>query len=186
MRTIEAVVVKGVVVEPEHILHENGVREVVGDDGVSRFYGRGKPQVHPEGARRVTSNTVGESMTKQSEATLAGYHVNDIAAMVKRCQAGIPVKGASAAPRYIDNTVLPDMQASLDRVAYLNNTFSLLDSGIRRQFQNDPRVMLDWLSDSRNTAEAVRLGLLAPQEPSPVVAEPPQAAPEAPGGASQG
>lgn len=162
---------------PEHYLHDDGSREL---DGV--IYGNAKKQNRE--CPRVTSNTSGESLTKQSEATISGYHVNDVGAMVLRSAAGLAVPGNSVPARFIDVTALPDYQTSLNNVAYLENYFSGLHPTLRAQFRNDAAVMLEWLSDDKNTAEAVKMGLLD-KDALPVAGEPP-AAPLAPEGATQG
>lgn len=166
---------KGNVVEPEHILLENGVRVV---DGVE--YGRGKAQVREPGARRQTSNTEGDSLTKQSEATINGYHVNDMAAIVQRSMAGGLVMSNSKVPQYIDTVSLPTYEASLNQVAELNGLFSGLDLKLRQRFGNDALKMVDFLTNKDNHVEAVALGLLDKSVLPP--AEPlPAAVPAAPG-----
>lgn len=170
---------KGNVVEPEHILHDNGVREV---NGV--FYGRGKPQVRPADCRRQTSNTEGESLTKQSEATMNGYHVNDMSAIVKRSMQGLQVNGTSRPASFLDLNALPSYEESLNMTAHMNNVFSGLDAHTRARFGHNPLNLVDFLSNKDNYKQAVDMGLLdasvLPAEQSPAGAS------GAPTGASQG
>jgi len=149
---------KGNVIVPEHILHDNGVREL---DGV--FYGHGKPQFHPPGCRRVTSNTEGESLTKQSFADEA-----DIQNIVKRALRGQPVTQTDKVAQYVDVSNLPSYMESLNTINALNQAFMSLDGLQRAAFHNNPENMVAFLSDPANYEKAVKLGILDPSVLTPV------------------
>lgn len=162
---------KGNVIEVEHILHENGVREV---DGV--FYGEGKPQLRE--AARVVSNTSGESLTKQSFSAEC-----DIQNIVKRAFNGQPIPRVTDTAQFLDLTQIPDYQTSLNRVIMVEGAFAALDANMRASFGNDPANLVHFLSDPANAKEAVKMGLL---DPSVLPAEPieaPKGGVDAPKGA---
>jgi len=100
----------------------------------------------------------------------------DINVIVERAKRGavLPV-GRSMSPMYGDFTEVPtDLREVLIMVKRADDLFMSLDPFVRRRFDNDPAVMLDFLNDSKNRDEAVKLGLVkAPIEP--VVAEEPKA-----------
>lgn len=151
---------KGNVIVPEYELLPNGVRVL---DGVQ--YGRGKHQSRDKGCRRVVSNTVGSSMTKQSFA--ADAHIGNI---VKRAFAGMPVTQMPARnPEdiYLDVSNLPSYQESLNLVIATENVFNSLDAVTRQKFGNDPSRMLDFVADPANKDAAVQLGLIAADSVSP-------------------
>jgi len=61
---------------------------------------------------------------------------------------------------YLDLTNLPDYQQSLNDVIQANEAFSALPSHVRKQFENDPIQLINFLSDTNNREEAIRLGLI--------------------------
>lgn len=111
-----------------------------------------------------------EPMTQQS-----GKDDADINVIVERAKRGaIPPPGRPAAPMYADFTEVPtDLREVLVMVKRADELFMSLDPFIRRRFDNDPAKMLDFLNDSKNRDEAVKLGLVkAPVVPvEPVVPE---------------
>lgn len=165
---------KDVVLVPEHILLDNGVRVL---DGV--HYGEGKPQVHPVGARRQTSNTEGESLTKQ-----AFGDETDISSIVKKALRGQPVSVVNDVPQFLDLTDVPDYQTALNQVLLVNGIFGNLDAHKRARFANDPAQMVAFLSDPANHKEAVELGLIdAPRYIPTAESEAPEGGVAAPTGA---
>lgn len=91
-------------------------------------------------------------------------------------------------PRYEDFSDVPDYQTSLGIVMQAQESFSSLPSSIRKKFDNDPGLFLDFVSNPANEAEMRELGLItspAPERlitspaPEPVPADsPPVVAPE--------
>lgn len=123
-----------------------------------------------DGTFRVQSVCEGESLTKQSFADEC-----DIQNIVKKALRGQPVTASTVDPKFIDLTILPDYETSLQNVATLNNKFSTLDAITRRNFGNDPLNLVNFLSNPANHKAAVQLGLLdasalPPAQPLPEAA----------------
>lgn len=79
-----------------------------------------------------------------------------------------------------------DYQEAVERVFKAQESFQALPSEIRSRFANDPALLMRFVSDPENQAEAVKLGLAnAPPEPTPEpeptpAPTPPETAPPAP------
>lgn len=74
-------------------------------------------------------------------------------------------------PRFLDCTTGTSFQDSLDHVIRIKDAFADLPSELRRRFDNDPSVFVDYLKNADNFDEAVKLGLLPPSAfpaPAPV------------------
>lgn len=102
-------------------------------------------------------------LTQQSEKDDA-----DINVIVERAKRGaVPPIGRDVAPMYGDFTMIPkDLRECLLMAKQADDLFMTLDPFVRRRFNNDPAEMLDFLNDSKNRDEAVKLGLVkAPVEP---------------------
>ena len=70
-------------------------------------------------------------------------------------------------PSYGDFTGVADYRSAQDAVLRAKNAFMDLPAQLRSRFDNDPQKLLEFVSDEKNRAEAVRLGLvLAPAEGS--------------------
>lgn len=108
-----------------------------------------------------------EPMTQQS-----GRDDADINVIVERAKRGaIPPPGRGNVPMYGDFTEVPtDLRDVLIMVKRADDLFMSLDPYVRRRFGNDPALMLDFLNDSSNRDEAVKLGLVKAPEPKPDVA----------------
>lgn len=85
-------------------------------------------------------------------------------------------------PIFGDFTEVPkSYQEYCNRVVEARENFMLLDSGIRRRFNNDPHALIDFLADSSNLDEAVKLGLVNPPPAPPA----PPASPVNQGGSEE-
>lgn len=102
------------------------------------------------------------SMTKQSFKEEL-----DINKIIERAKAGQDISAAfrERVAKYGDFSAVPTYQEALNIVNHANDSFMLLDASIRERFSNDPAEMIEFLQDSRNYDEAVRLGLVVPKEP---------------------
>lgn len=60
-----------------------------------------------------------------------------------------------------DFTGVDDFHESMNKIAAAQQEFMQLPAAIRERFGNDPGKMLEFLSDSSNKDEAVKLGLVA-------------------------
>lgn len=61
---------------------------------------------------------------------------------------------------YGDFSELTDYQGMLDKVMFAQDAFMTLPAAVRTRFRNDPGALLEFLQDSKNRDEAVRLGLI--------------------------
>lgn len=106
--------------------------------------------------------------TQQNEK--ADADINTILERVKR--GAIAPVGRNVPPMYGDFTEVPrDLREALVMVKRADELFMSLDAFVRRRFNNDPVEMLDFLNDSKNHDEAVKLGLVKAPEPKPGVPE---------------
>lgn len=53
-----------------------------------------------------------------------------------------------------------DLMTVQNKILAINNSFNKLPADLRSKFQNNPSIMLDWLVDPANKAEAIKIGLL--------------------------
>lgn len=83
---------------------------------------------------------------------------------------------------FADVSDAPSYQDALQTVINAENAFMALDAKTRKRFENDPSQLLDFLADPKNREEAISLGMIEPQAPtpSPAVPEPSGGQPEAP------
>lgn len=88
------------------------------------------------------------------------------------------------AAQYGDASNIGDFKSVQDNVANVKSEFSLLPADIRSKFQNDPVVLLEFLSNPENAADAAKMGLLRAAEAVPAPAEPSIAPTGAEGGAA--
>lgn len=111
----------------------------------------------------------GESMTVQNAPDA------DINELVRR----FGVKDGSTLPAeilyadiktYGDFSEAPDLRTVLDQTRNATQLFNNLPAKIRRQFNNDPIEMLEWVQDEKNAEEAVTIGLLT-KRPTPTKLE---------------
>jgi phage internal scaffolding protein len=91
-----------------------------------------------------------------------------------------------AIPMYLDTTDYPDLQGAMDQFREASLAFNALPAAVRREFDNDPQLFVDFASNSENLPRMREWGLApplkAPDEPMAVrVVEP---APAAPGSAA--
>lgn len=87
--------------------------------------------------------------------------------------------------QYGDFSNIPSYREALDKVIHAENMFMQLDASIRKRFSNDPEQFLQFMADSKNKEEAIKLGLIEkPKDPETYPAKPAEpAAPVPPTGA---
>lgn len=113
---------------------------------------------------RVTLDATEDGRTKQS--FLKETDVNTI--MGRWRTTGHIDHLAKSPPRYGDFSSATDYLTAVNKVKAAEVAFGELPAEIRQRMDNDPGVLLDFLSDSENQEEAVALGLVdAPPEPEP-------------------
>jgi len=81
---------------------------------------------------------------------------------------------SALSPRYGDFTGISDYHSALNQVIAAENEFMALPAQIRSRFDNDPAKLIDFLDNSENLDEAIKLGLVTKTEELPQVVEVPQ------------
>lgn len=65
---------------------------------------------------------------------------------------------------YADFSEIQDFQGMLSTVQHAQDAFASLPAQTRKRFGNDPSLLLEFLQDSNNYDEGVKLGLLQPKQ----------------------
>jgi len=69
-------------------------------------------------------------------------------------------------PQYGDFSEVLDYHGALNAVRRSEEAFQALPAALRDRFRNDPALLVDFLGDEANRAEAVSLGLVNPPQDS--------------------
>ena len=77
-------------------------------------------------------------------------------------------------PRYGDFSGITDYHSALNQVIAAEDEFMNLPADLRARFQNDPAQLIEFLENSQNKDEAIKLGLIANPAEMPQVVELPQ------------
>ncbi|AXL14665.1 internal scaffolding protein [Microviridae sp.] len=110
---------------------------------------------------RVSFKTTGPSLTHQ--ASKRECDVNNI--MAKWAKTGMIDHVNRYPGEYGDFTNVPsDYQESLNAVLAADEQFSSLPSKVRARFGNNPAAFLDFVSDSENVDEMIKMGLMRPKD----------------------
>lgn len=117
--------------------------------------------------KRVTSNTVGDSLTKQSFAPEAD--ANNIVNRHMRGSFGNSLAGIGRPGGQQRQPVFMDVGAEsyhemLNRVIDIDNAFKSLPARLRTRFRNDPYHLIRFVENPDNIKESLKLGLIAPPE----------------------
>lgn len=127
--------------------------------------------------------TEGPSLTRQEFAEECD--INTIMARYETT-GQLPINNG-AEPRYVDFTAFPDdLMGTMSQLSQATDAFMTLPAKVRREFDNDPHMFVDFASDPSNIDQLREWGLAKPlPEPDfkPIAAAP-TAAPGAPIGAS--
>lgn len=80
---------------------------------------------------------------------------------------------------YRDLTLIPDLQEAMEQVTHAQQAFMDLSADLRKRFGNNPVQLVEFLRDSANDEEAIKLGLkerkpglIVPNQPEPPVGDP--------------
>jgi len=112
--------------------------------------------------KKVSTKNTQPSKTDQSFAK----YVNVNTIMAKYIKTGQVHHLAKNRGVYQDMTKIPDYRTALQTVIEANSAFDTLPSNIRNRFQNDPAQFIEFLQDSKNVEEAVKLGILTTTIPT--------------------
>lgn len=118
------------------------------------------------GVQKVYMDPNEKCLTQQAPA-----EETDINIIVEKAKRGAvpPTNGREGI--YGDFRNLPDLRSAMLIVKEAEEGFMSLDARVRQRFDNDPRVMLDFLKDPANRPEAIALGLVNAPPPAPPVKE---------------
>lgn len=72
-------------------------------------------------------------------------------------------------PRYGDFTGITDYQSALNQVIAAEHEFMRLPAELRARFDNDPAQLIEFIENSDNKNEAIKLGLVKPEDQTQVV-----------------
>lgn len=109
------------------------------------------------GSRRVKMECIGPSKTRASQQKET--EINHIVAKYDRT--GTLTHVARTIPRFDDVSNITDYKSALDQVMEAQSKFKELPSDIRKQFDNDPGKLIEFLSDSNNLEKAAEIGLVS-------------------------
>lgn len=115
-----------------------------------QFYSRYNPPP------QVKSDTVGPTLTEQRHK--AECDINNI---LRRYNAtGELIHANPLQPTWDDYTNVPEYRDMLDYINHAQAQFLELPSSLRERFSNNPVKLVEFLSQSANRDEAIRLGLV--------------------------
>lgn len=83
----------------------------------------------------------------------------DINRIVARIEKGLAVPVLAGEPFYGDVSMLDGLQDALIKVQEADQLFMSYPADIRERFENDPVKFVEFMSDEKNTEEAIKLGL---------------------------
>ena len=69
-----------------------------------------------------------------------------------------------ATPMYLDTTDYPDLQGAMDQFREASLAFNALPASVRREFDNDPQLFVDFASDKANLPRMREWGLAPPEK----------------------
>lgn len=118
--------------------------------------------IRDNGTRRIIQKTVGESKTRQEFKKQSD--INNI--MAKYQKTGVVTHIAKNLPQYGDAMDVNSLTDAIEIVEQANESFMQLPSSIRTKFKNDPQELINFLQNSDNKDEAIKLGLIDAPEPA--------------------
>jgi phage internal scaffolding protein len=119
------------------------------------------------GTRKVGKSFPSASLTEQSHGPKC--NINAIMARARRTQT-VPVYHRQAT--FGDFTGVEDYQTALNKVIEAERDFMKLPAEIRKEFNNDPAKLIEFMSDDKNYKRAQEIGLIEkPVDPPPTRVE---------------
>lgn len=91
----------------------------------------------------------------------------NINTILKKCKKTGLLPSRGDAGYYGDFTGVEDFHSNIQRIEAAQQAFMTLPANVRKEFKNDPGMLLDFLSNSENRQKAIELGIL----PKPTIAE---------------
>lgn len=97
----------------------------------------------------------------------------DINVLLRRFNVTGQLPSGVRMPTFGDFEVVNDFHSAANAIAEARESFDVMPAEVRRRFNNDPADFVAFCSDSSNREEAVKLGLVPPDEVKlPKAAEP--------------
>lgn len=122
-------------------------------------------EIRKDGSKRVHTQNNEPSMTDQQYGEQSDVNL----ILNKYAKTGQLTHVSKMQGQYADVSGIPDLHEALQNVKLANDSFMELPSDVRRRFMNSPALMIEFLNDSANDAEAIKLGLKSkppkPEEP---------------------
>lgn len=110
------------------------------------------------------SKTEGITFTQPSMALQSAAAECDIYNIIKQFNTtGLVTHVAQGTPQYGDVSDVPDYQAALEVIMTAEEQFGALPANVRREFDNDPGKMLEFIHNPNNYERGVELGLFTPR-----------------------
>lgn len=126
--------------------------------------------IRPNGTKRVTLIKSGNSLVEQHHKQIC-----DINHIVRRFRkTGLIDHVSNLQARYDDFTGVGSYHECMNKLVQAEEAFLQLPAEVRKEFQNDPGIMLDEIQKPENYDRMVELGLLARRKLD-VVSDPAQA-----------
>jgi len=113
-----------------------------------------------------------ESGLHCEDATLTQQHFKDecdINNILRQFNITGLLPESALSPRYGDFTGISDYQSALNQVIAAEAEFMALPADLRARFANDPAQLIEFLENSDNKNEAIKLGLVNPEDQPQVV-----------------
>lgn len=105
---------------------------------------------------RVQLKCLDPSRTKQADKNKC-----DINLIMKKAYAGHQIQHVNKIQgQYGDFSEVNDYSSALNAIILANDAFAGLSSQVRKKFNNDPSQLLNFVENSKNMAEAIKLGLI--------------------------
>lgn len=93
----------------------------------------------------------------------------DINNIIARAKKGQNPLFSQKQPMYADLSDLPDYKEALNTVIKAEEAFSALPGKLKKHFEHNPKILVDYMSDPENFDESIELGLRAkPTKQKPV------------------
>jgi len=112
-------------------------------------------RTHYKPYKRTGTEITGQSKTKQSFKEECD--INNILKLYKKT--GILPDLIKANPQYGDFSNPVDYQEALNTISHAADQFSNLSAAVRKRFDNDPRIFLEFATNPKNKEEMINLGL---------------------------
>lgn len=120
--------------------------------------------IKPNGTRRVSTRNTEPSKTDQQFAKECD--VNQIMANAKKGMISNHVRNSPGV--YADVSEIPDLLECMEIMTTAQRDFDQLPAKTRERFGNSPVQLVDFLNDSANDDEAVKMGFKTRPKPSPL------------------